>query len=57
MLKALSLLDVIFSILAAFEVLFYFRGYTFPIYAFGMGIGFIGALFTNVATIFYAIKS
>ncbi|MCY0859245.1 MAG: hypothetical protein OWQ54_02315 [Sulfolobaceae archaeon] len=56
MLKSLSLLNALFCVIAAFEGLFYFGGYTFPIYAFGMGIGFLGVLFTNAGVILYAIK-
>lgn len=48
-LKALGLLNVLFCIFAAFEGLFYFGGYTDPIYALMMGIGFLGVLFSSTA--------
>lgn len=57
MLKSISLFNALFGIIAAFEGLFYFGGYTDPIYALGMGIGFIGVLLTNIGVLFYSIRS
>lgn len=55
-LRVLALFNFLFVLMAAFEGLFYFGGFVDPSYALGMGIGFIGALFSNSALLFYSIS-
>ncbi|QKR01043.1 hypothetical protein GWK48_06575 [Metallosphaera tengchongensis] len=55
-LKFLSLLNVLFILVAAFEGLFYFGGFIDPSYALGMGVGFVGTLFAGTGVLFYCLS-
>ncbi|AWS00571.1 hypothetical protein DFR87_05370 [Metallosphaera hakonensis JCM 8857 = DSM 7519] len=55
-LKAISLLNVLFILVAAFEGLFYFGGFVDPSYALGMAVGFVGTLFSTSGILFYCLS-
>ncbi|WP_048098700.1 hypothetical protein [Candidatus Acidianus copahuensis] len=55
-LRVLSVLDI-FSVLgAAFSGLFYFGGFVEPIYAIGMGTGFVFTIVFTSLILFYAVR-
>ncbi|WP_277022874.1 hypothetical protein [Sulfuracidifex metallicus] len=55
-LRIVSILDIVSVLGAAFSGLFYFGGFAVPIYALGMGTGFVlGIAFTSFL-LFYSIR-
>lgn len=54
--RMMGLFNFFFVFLAGFEGLFYFGGNPDPMYAIGMGFGFMGTLFTATGLLFFCIK-
>uniref|UniRef100_A0A2U9IB65 Uncharacterized protein n=2 Tax=Acidianus brierleyi TaxID=41673 RepID=A0A2U9IB65_9CREN len=55
-LRVLSVLDILSVLGAAFMGLFYFGGFSIPMYALGMGTGFIFTIVFTSAILFYALR-
>ncbi len=55
-LKVISLIDALCIIGAAFSGLFYFGGFSFPIYALGMGTGFVLGVAVTSFLLFYSVR-
>ncbi|BCU66723.1 hypothetical protein HS7_01600 [Sulfolobales archaeon HS-7] len=56
LLKILMIMNAVSVVAAAFFGLIYFGGESYPIFAYGMGLGYIFVLFTCIGGLFYALR-